>query len=205
MVGVGEARSDPEAEEIRRGKDRVIEQVDIGAQGFAECQREVMLVVDSGDFGQMRLQRLHAPGFDRGLVHIGVVEVGDFAGVGAGRRAGLRSLFDDGGDVLAAAVGEDRKDADAGAIRGNAVSSAICNCGGALGVERGDGEKGRRKKAGNSCITQHAERRAVHDWELLRQVCENARAAVRLRRRRGMIARENQRCARCAVSLSSSR
>ena len=109
MVGVAEAGSDPQAEEIGRGEDRVVQHVDIGAKRFPESQRELATVLNGGNLGQMRLERLQALGFDRGLIHKCVVEVGDFARVGARGGAGLRSFFDDGGGLLAAEVVEDAK------------------------------------------------------------------------------------------------
>ena len=187
-----------------------------------------MLIVDGGDCGQMRLERLHAAGFDRGLIHVGVVEVGDFAGVGARRRAGLRGLFNDGGDVFAAAIGEDGEDADAGAIGGNlgagdpsAVGVAveivagldgaiddwrrrcragarICNCGGALGVNGGCGDKNSERKDRQFLYCAIYGR--TGDSSVSSSLGGSAKMRARRlapRRRRGMIAREES--ALCAL------
>jgi hypothetical protein len=39
-------------------------------------------------------------GFDGGLVHVGVVEVGNFAGIGTRRRVGIGCFFDEPSDTL---------------------------------------------------------------------------------------------------------
>ena len=74
--------------------------------------------MDGGDFGEVRLERGKAVGFDGGLVHVGAIEVGDLALVGAGGRIGFGGIFDDAGDLFEAAVGEDAEDADGGAVCG---------------------------------------------------------------------------------------
>ena len=82
VVGVVEAGSDPEAEDVGGVVVGVVEGVDVGAEGEAEGAGEFALVLDGGDGVEMRLERGEAVGFDGGLVHVGVVEVGDLALVG---------------------------------------------------------------------------------------------------------------------------
>ena len=89
VVGVVEAGRDPEAEDVRGMEVGEVEGVDVGAEGEAEGLGEFALGVDGGDLGQMRLEGGHAVGFDGGLVHVGVIEVGDLALVGAGGGVGL--------------------------------------------------------------------------------------------------------------------
>ena len=79
VVGVVEAGGDPEAEEVVGVEVGVVEGVDVGAEGEAEGVGELMPGVDGGDGGEVRLERGAAVGLDGGLVHEGVVEVGDLA------------------------------------------------------------------------------------------------------------------------------
>ena len=57
----------------------VVEWVDIGPQAFAQGPGQIALVVNPGNRGQLRMQRLQPLGFNRRLVHVGVVQVGNFA------------------------------------------------------------------------------------------------------------------------------
>ncbi len=112
VVGVVEAGSYPEAEEVGRVVVGHVEGIDVGAEGEAERAGEVTLVFDGGDAGEVGLEGGEAALLDGGLVHVGVVEVGDAAKVGVGSGIGLRGLGDDGGDLLVGAVGELGEGAD---------------------------------------------------------------------------------------------
>ncbi len=117
-VGVVEAGRDPEAEDICGVEVGVVEGVDVGAEGEAEGVGGLVRGVDGSDGVEVRLQRWEAVGFDGGLVHVGVVEVGDLALVGARGGVGLGGVFDDAGGLLEAEVCECAEDADGGAVWG---------------------------------------------------------------------------------------
>src|SRR4029077_5815673 len=80
VIGVVEARGNPEPKNIRGVKVGVVEGVDVGAQRFSEGASEFFFVVDGGNCVEVRLERSDPAGFDSGFVHVGVVKVGDFAG-----------------------------------------------------------------------------------------------------------------------------
>ena len=130
MVGVVEAGGDPEAEEVGGVEVGVVEGVDVGAEGFAEGSGELARVVDGGDGGEVRLEGGEAVRFDGGLVHVGGVEVGDLALLGAGGGVGFGGFFDDGGDALVDDVGEGGEAGDAGAVGGDLGAGDV----GAVGV-----------------------------------------------------------------------
>ena len=100
--------------------------------------------------GQMGLEGGEAMGFDGGFVHVGVVEVGDLALIGACGGVGFCGVFDDAGDLLEAEVGEGAEDADGCAVRWEfgagdeaAVGVEVKVVAGADGrVHVGDGDSG---------------------------------------------------------------
>ena len=116
VVGVVEAGSDPEAEDVRGVEVGGVEGVDIGAEGEAESVGEFLWGVDGLDESQVWLESGHAVGFYGGFVHVGVVEVGDFALVGACGCVGLCSIVDDAGDLFEASVDEGVEDPDCCAV-----------------------------------------------------------------------------------------
>src|SRR5208337_5648350 len=77
---------------------------------------QLFLVADGGDGLEVRLDRRKTLGLDGGLVHIRVVEIGDFARAGAGRPAAFGSLFNQGSGALVAQVSQSCKYTDAGAV-----------------------------------------------------------------------------------------
>jgi hypothetical protein len=119
VLRIIEARSDPESKKIRGVKVSVIERVHVGAQGFTQGARQFSLVMDGSYRFQVRAERGEAFRFDGGLVHVGVVEVSNFAGARACGRVGLGDLLDQVGCALIAEVRKLRKDVDLGAIRRN--------------------------------------------------------------------------------------
>jgi hypothetical protein len=118
VVGIVEAGRDPEAKDIWSAVVGVIEGIDVGADGEAEGVGEVIGCVDGCDFGQMRLERGEPVGFDGRFVHVGAVEVGDLAFVGAGSGVGLCGIFDDAGGLFEAEIGEGVEDTESGAVGG---------------------------------------------------------------------------------------
>ena len=150
VIGVVEAGRDPEAEDVRGVEVGVVEGVDVGAEGEAEGVGKLARGVDGGDFGEVRLERGEAMGFDGGLVHIGVIEVGDLALIGTCRGVGLGGICDDAGGLFEAEVGEDAEDADGCAVGGKfgagdeaAVGVEVEVVAGADGgVHAGDGDAG---------------------------------------------------------------
>ena len=150
VVGIVEAGSDPEAEDIGGVEVGDVEGVDVGAEGEAEGVGEFARGVDGGDGGEVGLEGGEAVGFDGGLVHVGVVEVGDLALVGAGGGVGFGCVVDDAGDLFEAAVGEDAEDADGGAVGGELGASDVAAVGVEVevvagvdgGVHVGDGDAG---------------------------------------------------------------
>jgi hypothetical protein len=60
---------------------RVIQRVHIRAQALAQRVRQFTLVRDQGNCRQVRANRLQPLCFNRCLIHIGIVEIGDFARV----------------------------------------------------------------------------------------------------------------------------
>jgi hypothetical protein len=102
VVGVVEAGGYPEAEDICGAEVGAVEGVDVGAEGEAEGVGELARSVDGGDGVEVRLERGEAVGFDGGLIHVGVVEVGDLALVRAWGRVGFGGVLDDAGGLLEA-------------------------------------------------------------------------------------------------------
>ena len=150
VIGVVEAGGDPEAEDVRGVEVSVVEGVDVGAEGEAEGVGEFARCFDSCNFAEVGLEAGEAVGLDGSLVHVGAVEVGDLAFIGAGGSVRFGSVVDDRGDLLGAAVDEDAEDADGGAIGGKlgagdeaAVSVEVEVVAGADGgVHVGDGDTG---------------------------------------------------------------
>jgi hypothetical protein len=79
VIGVVEAGSDPEAEEIGGVEVGVVEGVDVGAEGETEGVGELATGFDCGDLREMELDSGEAVGFDGCLIHIRVIKVGDLA------------------------------------------------------------------------------------------------------------------------------
>jgi len=118
VVGVVEVGCDPEAEDVRGVEVGVVEGVDVGTEGEAEGVGELLWGVDRGDFGEVGLEGGETVGLDGGLVHVGVVEVGDLALVGAGSGVGFGGVLNDVGGAFEAEVGEDGEDTDGAAVGG---------------------------------------------------------------------------------------
>ena len=97
----------------------VVEGVDVGAQGLAEGMGQFALVVDGGDRFEMRVEGGEAMGFDGGFVHVGVVEVGDLALIGACGGVGFGGISRSCWRPLEAEVGEGAEDADGCAVGRN--------------------------------------------------------------------------------------
>ena len=119
VVGIVEAGRDPQPEKIGGMKVGVVQGVDIGSQALTQGSRQFALVADGGNRFEVRAKRGEALGFDGGFVHVGVVEVGDFANVGTGRGIGFGRFFNQAGGTLVAQVREAGEDADAAAIGRN--------------------------------------------------------------------------------------
>jgi len=63
-----------------------------------------VLVVDGGDSVEVWAERSEAFGFDGRLVHVGVIEVGNLAGIGTRSAIGLGCFFNQASDTLAGQV-----------------------------------------------------------------------------------------------------
>jgi hypothetical protein len=94
----------------------VIEGIDVGTDGEAESACQFGGGADGSDFVEMGLECRKAVGFNGGFVHVGAVEVGYLALVGAGGGIGLRGVFDDAGGLFEAEIGERAEDAESGAV-----------------------------------------------------------------------------------------
>src|ERR1700722_8898850 len=119
VFGVVKAGCDPESEKICGMKVGVIQGIDVRAEAFTQSSGQFMFVADRGDRVELRAERSEAFGFDGGLVHVGVVQVSNFACVGAGRSIGLGGLFDQAGGMLAAQVFQSVPAAYVTAVGGN--------------------------------------------------------------------------------------
>ena len=102
--------------------------------------REFCRGLDGGDGDQLRLDRRDAMGLDSLFVHVGGVEIGHFALLSAGCRAGFRCGLDDGSDALVHDVRQRGEARDAGAVSRHVGAGYV----GAVGVpvpvvSRGDG------------------------------------------------------------------
>src|ERR1700688_4943215 len=97
----------------------VIQRVDVGSQALTQCSRQLGPVVDGGNGFEVRPKRGEAFGFDAGLVHVRVVEIGDFAGVGTGRRIGFGRFFNQSDSTFVAQVGERGENANVAAVGRN--------------------------------------------------------------------------------------
>ena len=84
------------------------------------------------------------------VVHVGVVEVGDLALVGACGGVGFGGVVDDARDLFEAAIGEDAEDADGGTVGGEFCAGDVAAVGVEVevvagadgGVHVGDGDAG---------------------------------------------------------------
>jgi hypothetical protein len=83
-------------------KAAAVQGIDIRPEAFAQSPRQCVLVADGSNGVEVWAQGSEAFGFDGGLVHVGVVEVSNFAGIGPGRRVGFASFFDEPSDTLLA-------------------------------------------------------------------------------------------------------
>src|ERR1019366_8618578 len=119
VLRIIEARSDPQSKKIRGVKVRVIERVYVRSQAFTQGARQLALVTDGGHRFEGGAKGREALRLDGGLVHVGVVEVGNLARAGACGRDGLGDLLNQLGRALIAQVAKLRKDAHSGAIRRN--------------------------------------------------------------------------------------
>ena len=79
VIGIVEAGSDPQSKQVRGMEVGVVQRVNISAQSFSQSGGQLRLVADGGDGFQMRLDRSQTLGFDAGLVHVRVVEIGNLA------------------------------------------------------------------------------------------------------------------------------
>src|ERR1700680_1803183 len=96
----------------------VVEGVDVGAEGEAEGVGEFARGVDGGDFGKVGSEGSETVRFDGALVHVGVIEFGERALVGAGGGIGFGGVFNNAGGLFEAEVGEDAEDAYGGTVGG---------------------------------------------------------------------------------------
>jgi hypothetical protein len=85
-------------------KAATVQGVDIRPEALSQSPRQFVLVADGGNGAEMWAKRSEAFGFDGGLVHVGVVQVGNFAGIGTSRRVGFGCFFDEPSDTLLAQI-----------------------------------------------------------------------------------------------------
>ncbi len=206
VLVVVKARRHPQAEEIGGVEVGVVQRIDVGAQGFAQCPRQLLLVLDSSDGLQPSLQRLAAFGGNRLFVHVGVVEVGDLARVRSCRRIRLGDLLDErlgplagdvaehGEDAYRSAVGRNLRPAEPGAVA--VAVEVVARLGGAVHVADGDAMVGafRRSRAlgGEGSSQQAGQKQNGKQADKREQFGLNLHANVLLRMKRKPTAQSNE-------------
>src|SRR5208282_1913756 len=81
VIGVVETGRNPQSEKIRGVKICIVKRVYIRSQALPQGLRQFVLVANGGNRFEVWTKRVKAFRFDGGLVHEGVVEVGNFATV----------------------------------------------------------------------------------------------------------------------------
>ena len=99
VLWVVEAGCHPQPEKVGSMKVVDVQGIDIRPQALTQNPGQVVLVANDSNGVEVWAERSEAFGFDGGLVHVRVVEVGDFAGFIARCRI-LRGLADQVGDPL---------------------------------------------------------------------------------------------------------
>src|SRR5580658_9179091 len=84
-LGVVKAGCDPQSEEVRSMKAGAGQGIDIRPEALAPSPRQCVVVAEGSDGVELWAERSEAFGFNGGLVHVGVVEVGNFARNGTSR------------------------------------------------------------------------------------------------------------------------
>ena len=85
-------------------KAAAVQGIDIRPEALSQSPRQFVLVADGSNGVELWAEGSEAFGFDGGLVHEGMVEVGNFAGIGAGRRVGFGCFFNEPSDTLLAQI-----------------------------------------------------------------------------------------------------
>ena len=104
MLGVVKVGCDPQSKKVRRMKAAAVQGINIRPEALAQSPRQCVLVADGSNGVESWAKRSEAFGFDGGLVHVGVVKVGNFAGIGTSRRVGFACFFDKRSDTLLAQI-----------------------------------------------------------------------------------------------------
>src|SRR5580658_10938307 len=81
-----------------------VQGIDIRSQALTKSSGQVVLVADGSDCVELWAKRSETFGFDGRLVHVGVVEVGNLAGIGTRSAIGLGCFFNQASDTLAGQV-----------------------------------------------------------------------------------------------------
>jgi hypothetical protein len=98
---VVEAGCHPQPEKVGSMKVVDVQGIDIRPQALTQNPGQVVLVANDSNGVEVWAERSEAFGFDGDSVHVGVVDVGNFAGIGTSSRIGLGCCFDQASDTLA--------------------------------------------------------------------------------------------------------
>jgi len=119
VLGVVKAGGDPQSEKVRGMKAAAVQGIDIRPEALAQSPRQFVLVADGSDGVELWAERSEAFGLDGGLVHIGVIEVGNFAGIRTSRRVGFGCFFDEPSDTLLAQIEQGVEDSNVATVGGD--------------------------------------------------------------------------------------